>query len=277
MSSNSELARSHRHLNVHPLERLISIGIGACMMQSGLQRSGVGGALRLLAGGALAYRGLRGHCPLYEAYDIDTRSGHSTEMSREWQSIEASVLVSRPPNELYRTWRDFTRMPSLLSHVEKVEILDDQRSRWTVIGPMNARLDLVSRVDDDQQDRRIAWRSTPQASVETEGAVEFLPEGAGATRVKVHLSYRPPAAASAGSSAGSSALTRSDGSRKISAASSTAWIWKATARPLTQVPAAPLQAAGVPQGKVPLAPAVLHPIKRDRAGRAGRPRALWHR
>ena len=192
MSSNSELARSHRHLNVHPLERLISIGIGACMMQSGLQRSGVGGALRLLAGGALAYRGLRGHCPLYEAYDIDTRSGHSTEMSREWQSIEASVLVSRPPNELYRTWRDFTRMPSLLSHVEKVEILDDQRSRWTVIGPMNARLDLVSRVDDDQQDRRIAWRRTPQASVETEGAVEFLPEGAGATRVKVHLSYRPP-------------------------------------------------------------------------------------
>lgn len=192
-SSNSELATSDRHLNVHPLERLLSVAMGACLMQSGLQRNGVGGALRLLAGGALAYRGLRGHCPLYEAYDIDTRAGrHTLERSRDWQEIEASVLISRPPNELYRLWRDFTRMPGLLSHVEKVEILDDQRSRWTVIGPMNARLELVSHIEDDQQDRRIAWRSTPQASVETRGAVEFLAEGSGATRVKVHLSYMPP-------------------------------------------------------------------------------------
>lgn len=190
-SSHKELTSSDRPHNVHPLERLISVGVGACLVQSGLQRQGVGGCLRLLLGSALAYRGLRGFCPVYQAYDIDTRDGYQGR-SRDWQKIEASILIPRPQNELYSLWRDFTQMPSLLSHVEKVEILDDQRSRWTVVGPLNARLELISRIEEDEQDRRIAWCSTPQASVQTRGSVEFLKEGEKATRVRVEMSYLPP-------------------------------------------------------------------------------------
>ena len=191
MSSREEFAPRDRRLNVHPLERLLSVALGACLLQSGLQRSGAGGCLRLLLGSALTYRGVRGFCPVYDAWNIDTRSTPA-KIDGDWQRIEASVVIPRPPNELYDLWRDFTQMPSLLSHVEKVDILDDQRSRWTVVGPLGARLELVSRIEEDEQDRRIAWCSTPQASVQTRGAVEFLKEGEEATRVRVELSYLPP-------------------------------------------------------------------------------------
>jgi len=192
MSSENDIAASDPYMNVHPLERLVSVGLGACLIRSGLHRKGLGGCLNLLLGSALAYRGVRGHCPLYGAYDINTRAGRRAGEQEDWQEIEASVIIARPPNEVYGLWRDLAQMPQLLSHVEEVEILDDQRSRWTIIGPANASLQLISRIEEDVPDQRISWRSTPQSSVKTRGRVSFEAEGANATRLHVQLAYHPP-------------------------------------------------------------------------------------
>jgi uncharacterized membrane protein len=36
---------------------------------------------------------------------------------------------------VYGIWRNLDNVPRLLSHVERVEVLDRTRSRWTIKGP----------------------------------------------------------------------------------------------------------------------------------------------
>lgn len=46
---------------------------GAGLILGGLFQSGIKQALMLAAGGALLYRGVSGHCHLYDRLGIDTR------------------------------------------------------------------------------------------------------------------------------------------------------------------------------------------------------------
>lgn len=191
--SSSDVRPASDRLNVHPLERLLSVGIGACLFQSGWRDTGVGGCLKMILGASLTVRGLRGHCPLYEAFDIDTRAWpEGAAQVQGWQEAHCSLVIARPPSELYKRWRNLSSLPDILSHVEKVDLLDDRRSRWTVSGPGGARLEFESRIEQDEPDRRITWRSSEEADVQNEGSVEFQPEGTGATRVVVRLRYLPP-------------------------------------------------------------------------------------
>ncbi|MDF2095362.1 SRPBCC family protein [Aquibaculum arenosum] len=194
--SSSEGRLTSEGLNVHPLERLLSLGVGACLLRSGWRDSGVGGCLKLILGGALAFRGLSGHCHLYEALSIDSRGGFAgAEHGQGWQEAQASAVIERPASELYARWRNVSTLPQILSHVEKVEPLDGRNSRWTVTGPGGARLQFTSRIEQDEPNRRITWRSSEDADVQNEGSVEFQSEGEGRTRIKVHLRYLPPGGA----------------------------------------------------------------------------------
>jgi uncharacterized membrane protein len=58
-------------VNVGDAERMLSAGAGGVLARTGI-RGGVAGLAALLAGGALLYRGITGHCSLYQAM------GHST-------------------------------------------------------------------------------------------------------------------------------------------------------------------------------------------------------
>jgi uncharacterized membrane protein len=59
-------------VNVGRVERLVSGGAGGALALYGLTRRSVGGGMLALLGGALAYRGITGHCPLYRALDVGT-------------------------------------------------------------------------------------------------------------------------------------------------------------------------------------------------------------
>lgn len=61
--------------NIGDTERIVSIGTGALLLLSGLARGirGPGrGLLLMAAGGGLIYRGITGHCSLYEAMEVST-------------------------------------------------------------------------------------------------------------------------------------------------------------------------------------------------------------
>src|SRR4029453_13331869 len=49
--------------------------------------------------------------------------------------VERTVTVLRSPEELYALWRDLTRLPELMTHLESVTPLGDGRTRWTARGP----------------------------------------------------------------------------------------------------------------------------------------------
>jgi len=58
--------------NISETERWISVGTGLAMLTSGLTRGSTTGGLLMLLGGGLLYRGLTGHCSVYEALELST-------------------------------------------------------------------------------------------------------------------------------------------------------------------------------------------------------------
>jgi len=64
--------RSDGDINVGDAERAISAVLGGTLVLLGLRRRSLGGAAMALAGGDLIYRGVRGHCHLYQALGLNT-------------------------------------------------------------------------------------------------------------------------------------------------------------------------------------------------------------
>jgi uncharacterized membrane protein len=108
--------------------------------------------------------------------------------------VERTVTVLRSPEELYALWRDLTRLPELMTHLESVTPLGDGRTRWTARGPGDIPLSWDAEIVADEPGRLIAWRSVGGAEVDNAGSVRFTPApGSRGTEVKVRLSYAPPA------------------------------------------------------------------------------------
>jgi uncharacterized membrane protein len=122
------------------------------------------------------------------------RSDMPTLAGGRGERVERTVTVLRPPEELYRRWRDLTRLPEVMTHLESVTALDGGRTRWTVRGPGDIPLSWDAEIVADEPGRLIAWRSVEGAEVDNAGSVRFTPAPGGrGTEVKVLLSYAPPA------------------------------------------------------------------------------------
>ena len=106
-------------------------------------------------------------------------------------SAEA-VTIGRPASELYAFWRDVTNLPKFVENLERIEKLDERRSRWTVKGPGGTTVSWDSVITDDQPGQSISWQAE-NADVPNSGKVEFLDAGTRGTVVRAVIAYEPPA------------------------------------------------------------------------------------
>ncbi|MBV8748415.1 MAG: SRPBCC family protein [Candidatus Eremiobacteraeota bacterium] len=110
----------------------------------------------------------------------------------EGARIERVVVVERPAGDLYAYWRDLERLPTIMSHLERVEQRTDGRSRWTARGPGNVVAVWEAELVDDTPGERIAWRSVG-GSVPNAGSVTFTEvPGAEATELRIEMEWIPP-------------------------------------------------------------------------------------
>jgi uncharacterized membrane protein len=181
---------SERMVNVGETERIVSAIAGGALVVFGLSRLSLGGLLLAAVGGALGYRGVTGHCDLYERLDIDAGGARRT-VGNLGVKIDESIIVNVPSDRVYGIWRNLENLPRLLSHVERVEVLDHTRSRWTVKGPAGARISWDAEIINDKPGEILAWRTTNSILVNHAGSVTFEPVGQ-RTRVHVSLQYDPP-------------------------------------------------------------------------------------
>lgn len=80
-----------------------------------------------------------------------------------------------------------------MKHLESVQVLSDQRSRWIATAPMNNTVEWEAEITDDRPDELIAWRSLEGADVENNGSVRFeRATGGRGTIVRVEIDYNPP-------------------------------------------------------------------------------------
>ena len=184
-------------INVGKAERVLCGAAGALLLLRALARRDLRGLVIGAVGGALVYRGATAHCPVYESLGIDTAEADGRPgRAGAGLHVAKSCLIDRPAEELYAYWRNFENLPSIMTHLEAVRVIDDRRSRWVAKAPRIAggRVEWDAEITADEPDSRIAWRSLPGADVQHEGSVEFTRAlGDRGTVVRVDMQYQPPA------------------------------------------------------------------------------------
>jgi len=108
--------------------------------------------------------------------------------------LTASVTVNRSPEEVYEFWRRLENLPRFMLHLQSVEDLGGNRSRWRANAPLRRRcVEWEAEITSEERGRRIAWKSLPGADVANSGTVHFAPTPDGvSTEVKVVLHYDVP-------------------------------------------------------------------------------------
>ena len=181
------------HRNVSDWERVASIVAGAALVYLGMRR----GQHRLATstGVGLVARGLTGYCPVNAAIGRESdRSNTKVSLSgARGVHVYESVVINRPPAELFRFWRDFTNLPRFMDHLDDVQVLSPTRSVWTAKAPAGMRVRWEAEVINEIEGELIGWQSTANADVATAGSVRFVPAQDGGTEIIVHLQYEPPA------------------------------------------------------------------------------------
>jgi uncharacterized membrane protein len=188
-------------VNVGDAERAASVAAGAVLAALGLWRRTGLGLLTAGVGSSLIYRGLTGHCPMYQAMEVDTvgqqtRGGIRRRKSPGIIHVEQAVTIHRSVEELYRYWRELTHLPQIMSHLRRVEVINGLRSRWTASAPdfAGGEVHWEAQITQDEPPNLIARRSVEDAQVPNSGSVTFTPgPGDRGTVVRVALVYSPPA------------------------------------------------------------------------------------
>ena len=181
---------SERMVNVGETERIVSAIAGGALVVFGLSRMSLGGLVVAGIGGALGFRGVTGHCDLYERLGINAGSARRN-VGNLGVKIDESIVVEAPAERVYGIWRNLENLPRLLSHVERVEVLDRTHSRWTLKGPAGAPISWDAELINDKPGELIAWRTVDSTLVSHAGSVTFEAIGP-RTRVRVALQYDPP-------------------------------------------------------------------------------------
>lgn len=181
--------------NVSDVERIVSTVAGGALAGWSLLRGRIR-PLPLVAGASLIYRGLTGHCSLYRALGIDTARSFSPAVgvrARHGLKVEHHLGIQRPPEELYRIWREPEKLSRVLRHVRSIEAIDERRTHWVAEGPLGSTVEWDAEIINEREPELIAWRSLPGSQVDTAGSIHFQPLAHGrGTLVTVSLKYEPP-------------------------------------------------------------------------------------
>jgi uncharacterized membrane protein len=107
--------------------------------------------------------------------------------------VTRSISVNRPPDEVYRFWRNFQNLPRFMAHLESVQVRDERRSRWVALGPARKAVAWDAEITEDRPNEIISWRSLEGSDVPNWGSVRFqrAPGGRG-TEIHLDLRYDPP-------------------------------------------------------------------------------------
>ena len=110
--------------------------------------------------------------------------------------VEKSLIINRPPEEIYQFWRNFENLPRFMRHLESVRVTGERRSRWVAKAPAGTTVEWDAELTEDRPNELIAWRSLEGADVENSGSVRFEPApGNRGTIVRVEIDYNPPGGA----------------------------------------------------------------------------------
>jgi uncharacterized membrane protein len=181
-------------VNVGEVERYGSIVGGAALVVAGLSRRSLPGLLAAGLGGLFIVRGVAGHCRLYDSIGVSTSAPQRPGVpDQTGQKIEKTIFIARPPEELYRFWRNLENLPEFMESIESIRIMDDRHSHWVVKGPGGHRVEWDAEIVNEHPGEMISWQTLPGADVQSAGTVRFTStEDGRGTLLRVVLEFHPP-------------------------------------------------------------------------------------
>jgi uncharacterized membrane protein len=118
-------------------------------------------------------------------------NGHEPQSTQN--VVTKAITIKRPPEELYRFWRELANLPQVMSYLESVQVVDERRSRWKTKGLGDETVEWDAEITADEPNRLIAWQSIPGSQIPNTGRVEFRPApGDRGTEVHVELQFDAP-------------------------------------------------------------------------------------
>jgi hypothetical protein len=72
---------------------------------------------------------------------LSRRGSATTADAPDGVQVRTSITVNRPPEEVYRFWRDLTSLAKVMRHLESVQVRGERRSHWVARGPGGIRVD----------------------------------------------------------------------------------------------------------------------------------------
>lgn len=153
-----------------------------------------------LAGIGLAALPLAAAARRRRRHDVDPDSAPGYTARRnfgEYRVVGRSVTIARPRAELFAFWRDFQNLPHFMANLEKIEPGGEPgHATWHIRAPGGRVYAVDTRIAREVDGELIAWRSTEDSDIDTEGRVTFEDApGERGTRVSLIIAYKPKAGA----------------------------------------------------------------------------------
>ena len=109
--------------------------------------------------------------------------------------VRKTISINAPVDLVYGFWANYENFPLFMRNVKEVRDNGDGTSHWVVAGPAGLKVEWDAVLTDLEPNRCIAWQSVPGSIVASAGAVHFIENPDGTTRVDVRRSYTPPGGA----------------------------------------------------------------------------------
>ncbi len=162
---------------------LVGVGAGYLLLYS-LVRGGVVGFFARIAGVGLGARAL-----------TNMNMRQMTGMTQDGGAIQVrkGIRINVPVDQVYQLWSNFENFPRFMENVESIRTMGGNRSHWVVKGPAGSKVEFDAIETQNIPDQLIAWETTPDSQVKSQGQVRFRETGRNSTDINVNMSYTPPA------------------------------------------------------------------------------------
>jgi uncharacterized membrane protein len=166
-------------------ERVALAAAGGTLAVFGLRRRTLGGYGAALAGGWLAYRGLK------SLRKADREPVHMEELEASAQGLELqrTITVQASPDEVWAFLEEPANLDAVFGADGSVEALGPDRQRWELATPSAPDLVWEMRREDDGAGQ-LGWTSTGEADVEVLLGMQPAAE-TGGTELSLKVGFEP--------------------------------------------------------------------------------------
>ena len=108
-------------------------------------------------------------------------------------TIRKRRTVRAKSSQVYAEWRKLENLPNILTHLNEVKVISEDRSYWCAKGPAGTSVCWYATITEDEPGRAISWQAEENAEVPNSGRIVFSEKPNGDTLIEVRLTYQPPA------------------------------------------------------------------------------------